>query len=69
MLLSTAEAAERLGLSSSTLARWRRLGNGPLPWIAVGKAAVRYDPADIQAHIAARRRVPAKYAEPSAQGA
>ena len=62
MLLSTAEAAKLLGLSPATLTRWRRLGNGPLPYFRVGVGAVKYHLADIEAHIAARR-VPASHGD------
>ena len=53
-LLSTEQAAERLGLSSSTLAKWRVAGTGPA-FRKLG-SAVRYDPADIQDWISANAR-------------
>lgn len=40
-LLTTKEAAERLGLNENTLAHWRRLGKGP-PWVRVESRTVRY---------------------------
>ena len=45
-LLDTASAARRLGLSTSTLNKWRVTGEGPR--FKKFGAAVRYDPADLQ---------------------
>ena len=53
-LLNETEAARLLGLKVSTLRRWRWSGRGTR-FIKIG-AAVRYDPADIQALIKGGRR-------------
>ncbi|MFO1127865.1 MAG: helix-turn-helix domain-containing protein [Rhodospirillales bacterium] len=53
-LINETRAAQVLGLKVSTLRRWRWLGQGPR-FIKVG-TAVRYDPADVEAFIAAGRR-------------
>lgn len=55
LLLNVREAAARLGLSKSTLDKWRCAGKGP-QYIKSTDRAVRYDPADLDAWIAARRR-------------
>jgi excisionase family DNA binding protein len=47
-LLTTAEAAERLGTSARTLEDWRQRGGGPL-FRKVGRRLVRYAPADLEA--------------------
>ncbi len=54
-LLNEFETANRLGLSVKTLRRWRWAGQG-IPFIKLGRS-VRYDPAEIEAFIAAGRRV------------
>lgn len=54
VLLNVREAAARLGLSKSTLDKWRCAGKGPR-YIKSTDRAVRYDPADLDAWIAARR--------------
>jgi predicted DNA-binding transcriptional regulator AlpA len=53
-LINETEAAQKLGLSVKTLRRWRWAGNPP-PFLKIG-AAVRYDPADLEAFIEAGRR-------------
>lgn len=54
-LLNVREAAARLGLSKSTLDKMRCTGNGPR-FIKSTDRAVRYDPVDLDAWIAGRRR-------------
>jgi predicted DNA-binding transcriptional regulator AlpA len=54
LLLNVREAAARLGLSKSTLDKMRCAGRGP-PYVKSTDKAVRYDPADLDAWIAARR--------------
>jgi len=54
LLLNVREAAARLGLSKSTLDKMRCVGKGPR-FIKSTDRAVRYDPADLEAWIAARR--------------
>jgi len=53
-LLTERQAAETLGLSMRTLQAWRYQGEGPV-FVKVGRA-VRYDPTDLNAWIAGRRR-------------
>lgn len=54
VLLNVREAAARLGLSKSTLDKMRCAGKGPR-YVKSTDKAVRYDPADLDAWIAARR--------------
>ncbi|ODT87798.1 helix-turn-helix domain-containing protein [Phenylobacterium sp. SCN 70-31] len=53
-LLSTVEAADRLGVSSSYLNKLRVTGGGP-PFVKIG-ARVAYDPADLSAWLEAQKR-------------
>jgi len=50
------EAAEYLGLSSSTLAKMRLRGDGP-PYSKAGPRVVIYDLADMESWLAARKRL------------
>jgi len=54
-LLNVREAAARLGLAKSTLDKMRCAGKGPR-YVKSTDRAVRYDPVDLDAWIAARRR-------------
>ena len=54
-LLNVRQAATRLGLSKSTLDKMRCAGKGPR-FIKSTDRAVRYDPIDLDAWIAERRR-------------
>jgi predicted DNA-binding transcriptional regulator AlpA len=54
-LLDVREAAQRLGLSKSTLDKMRCSGRGPR-FIRATDRAVRYDPADLAAFANDRRR-------------
>lgn len=45
-LLTTAAAAERLAVKSSTLARWRRQGRGPR-FLKLGRKTLRYRLGDV----------------------
>lgn len=56
-LLNVRQAATRLGLSKSTLDKMRCAGKGPR-FIKSTDRAVRYDPADLDGWIAARRQAP-----------
>lgn len=56
-LLNESQAAKVLGVQMPTLRRWRWAGEGPT-YFKVGRA-VRYDPADLTAFIAAGKRVAA----------
>lgn len=52
-LVREGEVAERLGVSVLTVRKWRFFSRGPR-FMRVGGRAVRYDPADIDAWIAAQ---------------
>lgn len=54
-LLDTTEAAKYLGLSVSTLNKWRLIGEGPA-WRKVGPVCVRYSTDDITAWLDSRVR-------------
>lgn len=54
-LLTTAQAAERLGLAEKTLEAWRWRGGGP-PFVRLSARAVRYRPEDLQTWVAERVR-------------
>jgi predicted DNA-binding transcriptional regulator AlpA len=54
VLLNVREAASRLGLSKSTLDKWRCAGKGPR-YVKSTDRAVRYDPEDLDAWITARK--------------
>jgi predicted site-specific integrase-resolvase len=60
-LLRSKQAAERLGLSRSTLAKVRLAGDGPV-FLKLGKA-VRYHPEDLESCLAGRRRSSTSLAE------
>jgi len=47
------EAAEYLGVSVSTVRRWRLTGGGPR-WIRIGASSIRYTLADLEAYVASR---------------
>ncbi|WP_320009025.1 helix-turn-helix domain-containing protein [Maridesulfovibrio sp.] len=55
-LLSTKEAAEKLGLSPGTLEVWRCLGKGPR-YIKIGRR-VGYDLKDLDAYVESCKVVP-----------
>ena len=62
-LLTESEAAEILGVSKQFLRESRMHGIRPAkgdapPWIRVGSRSIRYDPADLQQFIDARRTHP-----------
>lgn len=52
-LVDEHEAADILGLSARTLREWRRSGTGPR-FVKLGRS-VRYEPAELDAFIAANR--------------
>jgi len=54
-LLDVSAAADYVGLSASTLNKMRCLGEGP-KFLKLTRAAVRYDPADLDAWVYERRR-------------
>lgn len=53
-MLKSAQAAERLQLSESTLAKMRMTGTGPV-FLKLGRK-VMYQPADLDAWLASKRR-------------
>lgn len=67
-LLTTKLAAARLGMSYQTLEKWRTLVMGP-KYIKVGKKAVRYRAADLEAFIAAGEEGRPHIKHPPAGGA
>ena len=58
-LVTTAEAAELLGLAPATLKLWRRRGRGPT-FVRVGSHTVRYRRRDLVAWIDAKTQQPAR---------
>ncbi|SUS06442.1 Transcriptional regulator (fragment) [uncultured Defluviicoccus sp.] len=50
------EAAAFLGMSTSTLAKWRVYGRGP-PFSRLSRGLVVYDERDLEAFVAERRRL------------
>lgn len=52
-LLDTTASSERLGVARQTMASWRLKGRGP-QFIRLGRK-VLYDPADLDAYVAANR--------------
>jgi predicted DNA-binding transcriptional regulator AlpA len=55
IVLTTQEAAKRCGLSASFLHKSRVRGDGP-PFLKVGRRAVRYDAAKLEAWLAEHER-------------
>lgn len=53
-LMTTKEAAEKLGLTTHTLDCWRCKKNMELPFVKIGRS-VRYDPMDVQRFIEKRK--------------
>jgi excisionase family DNA binding protein len=45
------EVAQYLGVSVSTVRRWRLTGGGPR-WVRIGGSSIRYPIADLEAYIA-----------------
>jgi predicted DNA-binding transcriptional regulator AlpA len=56
-LLTTAEAAAKLGVASTTLRGWRSERTGP-PYIQISTRCIRYAEADLLKFAADRRVVP-----------
>jgi excisionase family DNA binding protein len=56
-LLTTKQAANRLGLAAGTLHLWRHLGRYKLKFVRLGRA-VRYRPEDLDEFVAERTNVP-----------
>jgi predicted site-specific integrase-resolvase len=57
-LMKAREAAERIGVSSDTLAVWRKAGYGP-PFVRVNAKVYLYDPDRLEAWIKAETAQPA----------
>lgn len=55
-LLTTKEAAERLGMSPATLETWRSRGYGGLPYVQVTPKTIRYRDEDLRAWVEARTK-------------
>ena len=55
-LLTTAEAAQRLGTSHRTMEDWRLRGGGPI-YRKIGRRLVRYLQADLEAFIREGARI------------
>jgi hypothetical protein len=53
-MLTTSEAAAHLGVAKNTMEKWRLYGDGPA-FIRISAHCIRYDPADLEAYVAARR--------------
>lgn len=63
------EVARRLGVKTGTLAKWRRLGNGPKGWIRRGRTVVIYPASAVAAYLAALTSVPGPTFERKASAA
>ena len=59
------DAAEYIGVRPQTLANWRYLGIGPR-YFKLGRGAVRYDLADLDAYLEANAHDPGADREPAA---
>lgn len=57
LLISTKEAAKRMGVSEATLRGWRCAKTGP-PFTRLTKRSVKYDERDIHLYVAERRFIP-----------
>ena len=60
--LSTKEAADRMGVSPSTLRYWRMIHVGP-PFFRYSPQNYRYDERDVEAYVNERRYDPSARAE------
>jgi|ETNmetMinimDraft_26_1059896.scaffolds.fasta_scaffold66915_3 predicted DNA-binding transcriptional regulator AlpA len=58
-LLTTEQAATKLGLSERTLEAWRSRGEGP-PFLRVGPRRVAYTREDLRVWLVRRRHEPAR---------
>ncbi len=54
LILSPVEASAALGVTSGTLATWRRAGTGPA-YITLGYHSIGYQIADLEQWVASRR--------------
>lgn len=54
-LLTTKEAADMLGISVSMLAK-DRMNKGEIPYIKIGKKAIRYDYYELKRYLKRKRR-------------
>ena len=46
--ISAAEAAQRIGIKTQTLAKWRCTGRGPRGWVRVSATHVTYEEIEVQ---------------------
>ena len=54
-LLTQDEAATELGVKPNTLANWRCTKRTVIPYVKIGKRAIRYRWADVQAYLSSCR--------------
>lgn len=60
----SARVAERLGVKTSTLAKWRTLGRGPAGAVWLSQTTVVYPEAEVEKFLEARRANPPKRGRP-----
>jgi predicted site-specific integrase-resolvase len=53
--LSAQAVAQRLGIRTATLAKWRRQGRGPTGWFHVNRTLVLYPVEDVERFLAERK--------------
>jgi predicted site-specific integrase-resolvase len=58
-LLSSAEAAELLGVEAKTLETWRRQRRYPLAYVRIGHRCIRYRLADLEKFVSEKTVTPA----------
>lgn len=46
--ISAAEAAQRIGIKTQTLAKWRCTGRGPRGWVRISATHVTYEEIEVQ---------------------
>jgi len=56
--------AERLGVKTSTLAKWRTLGKGPAGAVYLSETSVAYPESEVERFLEARRANPSKRGRP-----
>lgn len=63
MLLS-GRVADRLGVVTDTLAKWRRTGRGPAGWVHISATAVAYPEVEVERFLEERRANPPRVGRP-----
>ena len=63
-LVLSARVAERLGVKTSTLAKWRTLQRGPGGWFYLSDTAVAYPESEVEKFLEERRANPPKRGRP-----